>query len=205
VQGSEEELRDSQSTFVIQGQSGQGRTTSTGTDRRQALAPESVTVAPAAAGIVLPGKGIGTATLDLPVEWLSDRLGFAEPRAQGAYRTPSIRWLNGLIGYVDPANQNQLLGLESSDGNIRTDKGIGVGSTEGAVLMTHGMAPMRLNMMVPNTGGVRILIYNDQGIAFAITSDVQHASATGRHSPLHAVDWITVFSPGMAPKIFPMP
>ncbi len=60
-------------------------------------------------------------------------------------------------------------------------------------------------MTIPNLGGVRFLIYDDQGIAFAITSDAEHARRGPAHAPIGAVDWITVFRPGGAGKIYPLP
>lgn len=54
-------------------------------------------------------------------------------------------------------------------------------------------------------GAVRMLVYDDQGIAFAITSDKEHAARSGRHAPMGAVDWIVIFAPGDAGKIFPLP
>jgi len=50
-----------------------------------------------------------------------------------------------------------------------------------------------------------IHLQRPRGIAFAITSDKEHASRGPSHAPIGAVDWITVFPPGGASKIFPMP
>ncbi len=62
-----------------------------------------------------------------------------------------------------------------------------------------------LNAIDPAIGGVRVLIYNEQGIAFAITSDQAHADRGPNHAPIGAVDWTTVFPPGGAGKIYPLP
>ncbi len=175
--------------------------------RKELLAADRVTVPAVAADLLItPGKGIGTFTLDLPVEDLSTRLGSPTSRsADLGLRAAAVSWPDGLVGYVDAADQTKLIGLEIADRRYRTERGIGFGSSQGAVLLAYGLAPVRLDITIPNLGGVRMLIYDDQGIAFAVTSDQAHAGAGPRHAPLGSVDWITVFPPGSAGKIFPLP
>ncbi len=192
--------------------SGQGQTvtvmlTFRSATRREPLAPERVSAAPVSAEfLIAPGKAVGTVGLDLPASELTTRLG--PPQARGVdvgLRAPALTWPNGLVGYVDSADQTKLVGLEIADRRFRTDKGITFGSSEGAVLLTYGSSPARVNLTIPNLGGARVLVYNDLGIAFAITADKQHADAGPEHAPLGAVDWITIFSPGQAGRIYALP
>ncbi len=168
---------------------------------------ERVTVpAVSAEFLIAPGKGIGPFALDQSVVDLTGRLG--HPTSQDptpGRRAPVVFWTNGLAGLVDTADGNRLVGLEIADRRYRTDKGIAFGSSQGAVLMAYGMSPARQEITMPNLGGARILIYNDPGIAFAITSDKQHAQAGPAHAPVGAVDWITVFPPGQAGRIYTLP
>jgi hypothetical protein len=47
-------------------------------------------------------------------------------------------------------------------------------------------------------------VYNNQGIAFAITSEIQERQTFTR-IPIGLVNWLTVFPPGEGAKIFPLP
>ncbi len=175
--------------------------------QRAPLPAERVTI-PAVAPefLIAPGKGIGPFTLDQSVADLTGRLGNptrSDPTP--GLRAPIAFWTNGLAALVDSTDGNKVVGLEISDRHYRTDKGITFGSSQGAVLMTYGMSPPRQEITMPNLGGARILIYNDLGIAFAITSDKQHAEAGPGHAPVGAVDWITVFPPGQAGRIYSLP
>ena len=175
--------------------------------QRVPLAAERVTVpAVAAEFLIAPGKGIGPFALDQSVADLTGRLGNPNNQAPTpGLRAPVVFWTNGLGGLVDPADGNRLVGLESADRRYRTDKGIAFGFSQGAVLMAYGMSPARQEITMPNLGGARILIYNDLGIAFAITSDKPHAQAGPGHAPVGAVDWITIFPPGQAGRIYALP
>ena len=175
--------------------------------QRVPLAAERVTVpAVAAEFLIAPGKGIGPFALDQSVADLTGRLGNPSNQAPTpGLRAPVVFWTNGLGGLVDPADGNRLVGLEIADRRYRTDKGIAFGFSQGAVLMAYGMSPARQEITMPNLGGARILIYNDLGIAFAITSDKQHAEAGPGHAPVGAVDWITIFPPGQASRIYALP
>ena len=175
--------------------------------QRVPLAAERVTVpAVAAEFLIAPGKGIGPFALDQSVADLTGRLGNPSNQAPTpGLRAPVVFWTNGLGGLVDPADGNRLVGLEIADRRYRTDKGIAFGFSQGAVLMAYGMSPARQEITMPNLGGARILIYNDLGIAFAITSDKQHAEAGPGHAPVGAVDWITIFPPGQASRIYTLP
>ena len=175
--------------------------------QRVPLAAERVTVpAVAAEFLIAPGRGIGSFALDQSVADLAGRLGNPSNQAPTpGLRAPVVFWTNGLGGLVDPADGNRLVGLEIADRRYRTDKGIAFGFSQGAVLMAYGLSPARPEITMPNLGGARILIYNDLGIAFAITSDKQHAEAGPGHAPVGAVDWITIFPPGQASRIYTLP
>src|SRR3972149_2057541 len=160
----------------------------------------------AAEFLIAPGRGIGPFALDQSVADLTGRLGNATNRdPTPGLRAPVVFWTSGLGALVDPADGNRLVGLEIADRRYRTDKGIAFGFSQGAVLMAYGMSPARQEITMPNLGGARIMIYNDLGIAFAITSDKQHAEAGPGHAPVGAVDWITIFPPGQASRIYALP
>ena len=97
--------------------------------------------------------------------------------------------------------------LGVADRRFRTDKGLGFGSSLGAVLFAHGTSPTRLNMKFGSGSSdtVLVLIYNAEGIAYAITAEGQPSRAARSRAPLGAVRWILVFPPGGAEKIFPLP
>ena len=175
--------------------------------QRVPLAGERVTVpAVAAEFLIAPGKGIGPFALDQSVADRTGRLGNPSNQVPTpGLRAPVVFWTNGLGALVDTADGNRLVGLEIADRRYRTDKGIAFGSSQGAVLMAYGMSPARQEITMPNLGGARILIYNDLGIAFAITSDKQHAQAGSGHAPVGAVDWITIFPPVQVSRIYPLP
>jgi len=175
--------------------------------QRVPLAAERVTVpAVAAEFLIAPGRGIGPFALDQSVADLTGRLGNPTNRdPTPGLRAPVVFWTSGLGALVDPADGNRLVGLEIADRRYRTDKGIAFGFSQGAVLMAYGMSPARQEITMPNLGGARIMIYNDLGIAFAITSDKQHAEAGPGHAPVGAVDWITIFPPGQASRIYTLP
>ncbi len=198
---------DVQADVTAQGQTGRVRLTLRGTSRHEPLASEDVTVPPISADrLIAPGKGIGPFTFDLPASEFTNRLGEPEPRPGDlGFGAPSVRWPNGLAGFIDPDDQTKIIGLNISERSYRTAKGLKFGSPEGAVLLAYGMTPVKVTMTIPNLGGVRVLIYNEQGIALAITSDAEHARRGPAHAPIGAVDWITVFPPGTAGKIYPMP
>jgi hypothetical protein len=157
--------------------------------------------------LISPGKGIGDMALTMTVEELAARYGGAERAQREGFRAAGVTWLDPRAprGYVDESDPPKLLGLETADESYQTEKGMRYGSSEGAVLFAYGREPVRVEMSVSGHGGVRMLIYDDQGIAFAITSDKGHADHTGRHAPVGAVDWIIVFAPGDAGKIFQLP
>ncbi len=177
------------------------------TERREALPAERVsppTVAPEF--LIVPGKAIGPVTLDQAAADVSGRLGTPSSRGPTEYRrTRLLNWPGGLTGHVEEADQSKLVGLEVSDRRYRTEKGISFGSSQGAVLLAYGMSPARLDITIPNLGGARLLIYNELGIAFAMTSDKQHAESGPGRAPVGAVDWIVIFPPGEAARIYPLP
>lgn len=192
---------------TVQGQTVQGKMVMRVRENLAPLAASSVPV-PAVTPefLVSPGKGIGGVTFDLPFSDVSARLGASTARNMGnLYSAPSIEWRGGIVGFTDPSDQSKLIGLEVGDRRYRTEKGLGFGSSKGAVLLTHGMSPAQIEMQIPNLGGATALVYDDQGIAFVLTSDEAHASRGPTHAPVGAVDWIIVFPPGGAAKIFRTP
>lgn len=178
--------------------------------RRVLLPPDSVT-APAVAEEVLitPGRSIGATTLEMPVAEITGRLGPPSANAPdstmwGADRgfRALVRNWRGLVGYTDPADEAKLVGLGIADRRFRSARGLGVGSAYGAVLFGHGMTPPRVEMR--GAGAVtRVLIFNDQGIAFGFNADRTHPGTDG--GPLGSVDWVIIFPVGGAGRIFTLP
>ncbi len=190
---------------VAQGRPVRARVTAVSTVQQELIATPSVPQVPTDQ-LIVPGRAVGAITLEMPVSEINSRLGNPETLPEGlGFRARGLAWRNGMMGFVDPTNPGRLIGLDVSLRHHRTEKGIGFGSSEGAVLFAYGRMPVRLDMMIPQTGGVRILIYNDLGIAFALTSDRAHAERGPEHAPIGAVDWITVFPPGGAGRIYPIP
>jgi hypothetical protein len=122
------------------------------------------------------------------------------------YRARSVEWSieTKVAAFLDAENREKLVGLEIHDARYRTEQGVGVGSSEGMVLLASGLSPIRINMTIPRLGSYRILIYNDRGIAFAITAASIERPAR-QTAPSGMADWITIFPPGGAGKIFPLP
>ena len=188
-------------------QSVQMRATTRGAERREPLSMQNVII-PAAAPewLITPARGVGTITLDTPVTELNAKFGTPADRGRReGFKAAGVLWADNLFGFIDPGEPDRVLGLEVAGRRNRTEKGIGFGSSEGAVLLAYGLSPMRLEMSLPGLGAMRFLIYDDQGIAFAINLDKAHASRGPTHAPVGAVDWVIVFRPGDAGKIFNLP
>lgn len=176
------------------------------TARRDPLPAASVqTTRVAPDRVIVPGKGIGTMRLDQSVAELTDRYGQPQsvPGGMGT-RLTLLAWSH-IGAFVDPADAMKLVGLVVENPGFRTDRAIGFGSSQGAVLMGYGLRPVKHEVVIADLGGVRMLIYNDLGIAFAITSDATHAGKGPDHAPIGAVDWIVVFPPGAASKLYALP
>ncbi|MGH2406080.1 MAG: hypothetical protein ACRDGN_16720 [bacterium] len=196
---------DVDSEVTAQGQTSRARAMVRATSRQEPIAAPGASQVPADQ-LIVPGRMVGAISFEMPISEVNTRLGSPESLPDGVgFRARGLAWSNGMVGYVDPANPARLVGLDVSLRRHRTDRGIAFGSSEGAVLFAYGAPPVRLDMMIPQTGGVRILIYNDLGIAFAVTSDAAHANLGPEHAPVGAVDWITIFPPGGAARIFPIP
>jgi hypothetical protein len=194
--------------LIGEGRAAQSSGTITLTQQDRLLTGTSVAGSPPPPDqLVAPGKGIGPFTLDLTLADLSSRLGTAsEPSPPDVFNASRVSWQPaGLIAYVDPADPGKVVGLEVADRRYRTEKGIGFGSSRGAVLLAYGMSPVIVDLTIPNLGGVSVLVYNDQGIAFSMTADAEHARRGSAHAPIGALDWLTVFPPGSAGKIFKLP
>jgi hypothetical protein len=162
----------------------------------QTVSPES---------LIVPGRGAGPFTLDTPVAELTKNLGDPNSKTtESGIAAETLRWTFGLVAYVGGDDKEKLAGLEVRDRRYRTEKGTGFGSSFGAVLFAHGLAPARIDVNVPPHGAVRMLVYNDLGIAFAITADKAHAGRAGC-APLNTVDAVIVFQPGGAGRLFRMP
>lgn len=197
---------DVESDSPVQGQRVRSRVTALSTVQQDLITAPMAPPRVPPEMLIVPGRTLGTVSLDMPVAELNARLGRPEPLPEGlGFRAQGLAWRSGIIGFVDPANPDRLIGLDVSLRRHRTERGIGFGSSEGAVLFAYGSSPVRLDMMIPQTGGVRVLIYNDLGIAFALTSDRAHAERGPEHAPIGAVDWITIFPPGGAGRIYPIP
>jgi hypothetical protein len=198
---------DVQADTTVQGQSARVRLTLRVGTRHEPIAAESVTAPQVSPDLVImAGRGIGAFTLALSAAEFTNLLSEPEELPPGAgSSTPRVRWRNGLIGHLDPADRTKVTGLQVTERGYQTEKGLKFGSSEGAVLTAYGFTPVKVNVTLPNIGGVRLLIYNDQGIAFAITSDAEHAGRGPSHAPIGAVDWITVFPVGGAGKIYALP
>ena len=167
--------------------------------------------------LIVPGKAIGSFGLDQRMDGLVGRLGspgsgLSAPDAtmwggDRGFRATVVAWPQRFVGYVDPDDPSAILGLGTADPRFRTDKGLGPGSSEGAVLSAHGVSPTRLTMAstfdFPDP--VEVLIYNDQGIAYAITVEDEQSRTARPRPPLGLVRWIIIFAPGSAGKILPLP
>jgi hypothetical protein len=178
--------------------------TMTGTISFEAQALESVTV-PAVPldKLITAGKGIGAYTIGQPVAELTGELGHPTTIPREGKRPAMLVWITGLRGYIDTIDPNNVLSLQiGADPRYRTDKGIGFGSSRGAVLFAYGLAPTRVEMSGPDGARVNVLIYNDQGIAFALASTGPLFVVGGGSAPANTVAWVTVFPPGGAAEIF---
>ena len=186
--------------------------------RLEALPPEKVAVAAVGAdALIVPGTGIGQFVLDQGMSSLVDKFGSPGSGVSApdetmwgvdrGFRSAEESWRNGLVAYVDWDNRSSLFGLGVADGRFRTDKGLGFGSSEGAVLFAHGMSPARVDMKSGQgfPGVVQVLIYDEQGIAYGIAVEDKHSTVKGPRAPVGAVAWIVVFPPGSAGDIFPIP
>lgn len=156
--------------------------------------------------IVTPGQGVGPFGLTMTVEELNRRVGASEFREFDlGFLSHSLRWRNGLVAYVAQDDNNKVVGLEISDRQYRSSKGVGVTMSQGAVMLAHGLTPVRVEMSIPGRGHYRLLVYNDQGIAFSIVSEENIRTRTSTSIPVGLVAWVTVFPPGGGGRIFPLP
>jgi len=177
------------------------------TERRDPLAGDPVLAsATALEQLIIPGKAIGEWTLPARVGDYTTRYGTPADRGiRPGFHARLLRWEPGPGALIDPSDADAVLGLEISDRQYRTEKGLGFGSSEGAVLITYGPAPVKLDVVLPDLGAMRFLIYDDLGVAFAVNMDRAHAARGPSHAPIGAVDWTIVFAPGSAGKIFQLP
>lgn len=181
--------------------------TMTGTISVQVQALESITV-PAVPPdkLITAGKGIGAYTIGQSVAEVTSELGSPTIIPGGGKRPAMLAWTTGLQGYVDAIDPKNLLSLQiGDDPRFRTDKGIGFGSTRGAVLLAYGLTPTRGEVSRPDGARVNVLIYNDQGIAFALASTGPLFVIGGGRAPANTVVGVTVFPPGGAAELFPPP
>jgi hypothetical protein len=148
--------------------------------------------------LVVPGKAIGAFSLTKSLADLTRVLGPPQPVSAPDFRGDQAGWSNGLWAHLNATDRTTVLGLGVASPRYRTDKGLGFGSSQGAVMFAYGMSPVRVEML--RGGAYRVLVYNDQGIAFAITADRAHVG----HAPIGGVDWMVIFPPGSAGKIFPL-
>ena len=185
--------------------------------RVEALPPDKVAAPSVSAdALIVPGAAIGPFAIERGMNDLVNRLGTARNGASvrdqtmwgvdRGFRSAEGTWSNGLVAYVDWDDASKLLGLGVADRRFRTDKGIGFGSSPGAVLFAYGMSPVRLDMKSSRAlpGAVWVLIYDNQGIAFAIAANDSREIRRPR-TPAGTVAWIVIFPPGGAGRIFPLP
>lgn len=116
----------------------------------------------------------------------------------------SYRWRNGLVAYVVVEADHKVVGLETSDRRYRSARGVGVAMSEGAVRLAYGLAPVRLEMRLPDLGDYRLLIYDNEGIAFAVVSEENLRTRRVLPIPVGLVAWVTVFPAGEGGRIFPL-
>jgi hypothetical protein len=173
----------------------------------QALAPGAITVpAVPADRLITAGKGIGTYTLGQPVAELESDLGAPTVTPGAGKRPTTLAWVTGLAGYVDAIEPGRVLSLQIDDDlRFRTDKGIGCGSSRGAVLIAYGLSPAEVQLL-PDSGDTPryALIYDDLGIAFTIATKGPLFIIGGARLPANTVMSVTVFPPGGAAEIFPL-
>ena len=186
---------------------GAARFTSKASVRADPLSPAGVSSPqPAPDLIVTAGQGVGPLTLAMTVEELNRRVGVSEFREFDlGFLSHSLRWRNGLIAYVAQDDNNKVVGLEVSERQYRSSKGVGVSMSQGAVMLAHGLTPVRVEMNIPGQGHYRSLVYNDQGIAFTVVSEENLRTRTTTRIPVGLVAWVTVFPPGGGGRIFPLP
>lgn len=156
--------------------------------------------------MIQPGQRIGPFALTMSVEDLTGRLGSSEFREFGlGFLSYSRRWTDGLVGYLAENDNSKLVGLEVNDRRYQTSKGIGVGSSQGAVLLAYGLSAPRVEMTIRGLGSYRALVYNDLGVAFAVVSEENLRTRTFTQIPIGRVAWVTVFPPNSGGKIYPLP
>jgi hypothetical protein len=174
-------------------------------------APLAASAVPArtidAAKTILPGKSIGAYTMDMTIAQLTSQLGAgAATLGDAGLRVLAVRWPPGLVGFFERENQDKLVGMQIADQTYRTEKGIGYTSTQGEVILAYGK-PVELLLPIPKSA-VRMLIYDELGIAFAVVADKEHGGPGSEqllHAPVGTVDWTDIFPPGTAAKIYPLP
>lgn len=183
----------------------------------ETLSPDKVAAPSVGAdALIVPGGAIGPFALDRGMSALVYKLGAPYNGASvpdktmwggdRGFRSTERTWRNGLVAYLDWDDPSKLLGLGVADRLFRTDKGIGFGSSAGAVLFGYGMSPERLDMTsnLGLPGAVTVLVYDPQGIAFAIVTESDRSTFGLHRAPVGTVAWIVVFPPGSAGKIFPL-
>lgn len=194
-------------SITTQDRTAQMRLVSRITTQEQLLPNGSVSMpATAPEFLITGGKSIGPVALDLTAADVTAKLG-QPARTLSPERTIPGRLIwdtPPLVLYVDPSDTNKIIGVAIGDRKYRTDKGIGFGSSMGALLLAYGPAPATAQVNIPNLGGMRYLTYNDLGISFGITSDVDHARAGPGHAPVGVVDVVIIFPPGQGARVVPL-
>lgn len=189
-----------------EGQSLHGTLKGTFSLQAQALAPGSVT-APAVPPdrLITAGRGVGAYTIGQPLAELERDLGAPTVTPGAGKRPTALVWVTGLAGYVDAIDPDHVLSLQIDDDlRFRTDKGIGCGSSRGAVLIAYGLSPAEVQLTGSGDTRRYALIYDDQGIAFTIATTGPPFVLGGGRLPANTVVSVTVFPPGGAAEIFPL-
>lgn len=195
------------SAISVPGVSGLVRISGKVTLSAEPLSASTVTVPiPLPEWRINPGTGIGPFVFRMTAEEIDKVLGASGYRPFDlGFLAYSRGWRDGLVAYVSSDDNNTVLGFEVADPRYRTEKGTGVLSSRGAVLLAHGLSPRRLEMIVPGQGSIQVLVYDEAGVAFGVVSEANAVSRTITRRPIGRVTWVTVYPPGTANRIFPLP
>ncbi len=187
-----------------QGRSRVIKTTTKGTFR-QGLIPLLAPSLPPSDYLIEPGSKVGRFAITQSISELTSLLGAPTSQSSLGVRTQRLGWRDGLVAHIDPADPGRPVALEVTDKRFRTAAGIGLGSTEGAALITYGLSPVKKDVSSARLGGFRALIYDEQGIAFIVATDPFGTELGRIRAPIGTVEFTLIFPPGPAARIFFLP
>jgi hypothetical protein len=175
------------------------------TVERRLVDPAAVTAVPVSGDVLIaPGRGIGASLLEQTPEAISATLGAPAADDRTVFAAKMVRWSNDLVGLIATDDPTRLVGLLMADRKCRTEKGIGFGSSEAAVLFTYGMAPATRTLSIPRVGDLKVLIYDDQGVAFLVMAQ-RVTDAPRTVPPVRTVYATIVFPLNGAARVFSTP